>query len=111
MDTLNAYTRSNDISTTSITLEKLKNASFNDKIYQELIHQIREGFPKTRNHLQSIIRPFWEVRHCLTLCDNVISMDDHLVILTSFQTKTLSILHSAHQGVASMTARANVSVY
>ena len=111
MDTLNAYTISNGIYTTSVTLEKLKNALCNDEIYQELIHQIREGFPKTRNHLQSIIRPFWEVRHCLTVCDNVISMDDCLVILTSLQTQTLCILHSAQQGVTGMTVCANVSVY
>ena len=48
IDTLNAYTANKDTASNTITLEQLKNTSFHDKDYQELIHQIKEGFPKTQ---------------------------------------------------------------
>ena len=111
IDTLNAYTANKDTASNTITLEQLKNTSFHDKDYQKLIHQIKEGFPKTRQSVNSVLRPLWEVLHCLNTCDSIISVDDRRVIPTSLQNKILHMLHSARQGVANMTARANVSVY
>lgn len=83
--TLNAYIVNKDAaSTNTLTLEQLKNASFHDKNYQELIYQIKEGFLKTRLNVNPVLRPFWEVRHCYTACNNSISMDDRCISM-SFQ--------------------------
>ena len=99
--TLNAYTVNKDAaSTNTITLEQLKNASFHDKNYQELIYQIKEGFPKTRLNVSPVLRPFWEVRHRLTACNNNISMDDRHVIPTSCN--ELASLNSKEQLILSL---------
>ena len=95
----------------TVILEQLKNASFRDKNYQELVHQIKVGFLNARHIVSPVLRPFWEGQHLLTSCDNIISMNDKLVIPTSLQKKILHTLDLAHQGVANMAARANVSVY
>ena len=110
---LNSYTLNehSNKECSSVTIEHIKDVSCNDQIYQALILQIRQGFPNTRNNLDPSLRSFWEVRHRLTVSENIISMDNRLVIPSLLQKQVLHILHSAHQGVASMTARANTTVY
>ena len=76
-----------------------------------MIHQIKEGFPKTRNSVNTVLQPFLEVRHHYTACHNIISMDDTVVIPTSLQKQIFHMLHSAHHEVANVAAPANVSVY
>ena len=79
-----------------ITLKQLKKSLFLDTNYQELIRQIKRGFPKTRNNVNRVLQPFLEVQHDLTTCDNLISMDDRVAIPTSLQKQIFYMLHSAH---------------
>ena len=66
LDTLNACAVNKDAAPTiTITLKQLKNASFYEKIYQELIHQTYEGFPKTRHTESPVLQPFWDVQFAL----------------------------------------------
>ena len=58
------------------------------------------------------ISSFWEVRNRLSSSDNVVWLDNNrIVIPESYTTQILKILHSAHQGVSTMTKRANPIVY
>ena len=63
LDTLNACAVNKDAAPTiTITLKQLKSTSFYDKIYQELIHQIYEGFRKTRHTEIPVLQPFCDVK-------------------------------------------------
>ena len=108
IDTLNSYTsqeqKFNGKECNSVTMEHIKDISYTDQTYQALIEQIKQGFPSTRNTVNPILRSFWEVRHRLTVSRNIVSMDNRLVIPSQLQKQVLHILHSAHQGVASMIA-------
>ena len=72
---------------------------------------IESGFPQSRSATPPSLRKYWEVRHRLSTSQGVALLDHRLVIPASLQKDTLNILHSAHQGVTSMKARAATSVY
>ena len=64
-----------------------------------------------RNLTEPDIRDFWEVRHRLSNDRGLVLMDRRIVIPKPLRKKILHCLHSAHQGVDGMKARANDSVY
>ena len=64
-----------------------------------------------RNLTEPDIRDFWEVRHRLSNDQGLVLMDRRIVIPKPLRKKILHCLHSAHQGVDGMKARANDSVY
>ena len=94
-----------------ITLQEIQDAYKSDQSYQELTKTIANGFPKKRNETSPSIRDFWEVIDCLSSSDRIIYMDHCIVILPSLQKHVLYALHSAHQGVSGMKARANATIY
>ena len=91
-----------------ITSSQLQNHRKEDSTYQLLIETILRGFPTTKNDLLNDIKSFWEVQERLSVSDNILLMDNHIVIPNSLKK---NILHSAHQGVCSMKSRANATVY
>lgn len=52
-------------STNTTTLEQLKNTSFYIKNCQGLIHQMKEGFPKTWHNVSPVQQSFWDIQHCM----------------------------------------------
>ena len=106
--TANTIIPSND---SVITIDQLTSAAHSDKKYQSLLSTIHEGFPPAKHNTHPSIREFWEVRHRLTTSDGLALMGDRLVIPLHYQRQILRALHSAHQGVTSMQARANQTVY
>ena len=56
------------------------------------------------------LKPFWEVWNRLSCSDNLVRLDNRIVIPKSYQSQILNLLHS-HQGITSMTKRANRTVY
>ena len=94
-----------------ISHKEVKTASQNDEEYQELIKTIQTGFPPSRSSTPPSIRKYWEVRNRLITTAGIVFLDHRLVIPASLQKATLDVLHSAHQGVTSMKARAATSIY
>ena len=94
-----------------ITLQEIQDACKSDQSYQELAKTIVNGFPKKQNETSPSIRDFWEVRDRLSLSDRIIYIDHRIVIPPSLQKHVLYALHSAHQGVSGMKARANTTIY
>ena len=94
-----------------ITLQEIQDVCKSDQSYQELAKTIANGFPKKQNDTSPNIRDFWEVRDRLSLSDRIIYMDHCIVIPSSLQKHVLYTLHSAHQGISGMTARANTTIY
>ena len=79
--------------------------------YNKLIETIRKEFPKTRTLTVPGVREYWEVRHCLSVDDGLVTLDQRNVIPTSQCAKVLHSLHFARQDEVGMKACANESVY
>ena len=94
-----------------VTLDDVREAGRNDSQYADLLKLIESGFPSSRSTTDAHLREFWEVRHRLSVQDNVAFMGTRTIIPTKLRKLTLERLHSAHQGVSSMKRRANASVY
>ena len=67
--------------------------------------------PQFRHELTHALRAFHQFREHLHTSDGVVIYKDIVVIPPSLQQCILSALHSAHQGTASMMARAEASVF
>ena len=77
---------------------------------QMLLSCIHSGFQE--NHrFDPAIKPYWQYRHALYELDGVILYDDRVVIPPNLRSSVLQTLHSAHQGVSSMEARARCTVF
>ena len=77
----------------------------------QLIHFIETGFPKSRPELPPALREYHQFREHLYTVDGVILYKNRIVIPPSLRQHVLTVLHSAHQGVTSMTARAESTVF
>ena len=93
------------------SLDLIRVAGHSDPLYIKLIKTIQKGFPRTRSLTAPEVREYWEVRHRLSVDNDLALLDQRIIIPTSQSTKILRSLHSAHQGEVGMKARANESVY
>ena len=94
-----------------ISPDMIRASGRGDAAYSMLSKQITNGFPHHRHLMDPLIREFWEVRHRLSTDNGLIMLDRRIVIPVSYRKRVLRCLHSAHQGVAGMKARANETVY
>ena len=77
---------------------------------QMLLSCIHSGFQE--NHrFDPAIKPYWQYRHALYELDGVILYHDRVVIPPNLRSSLLQTLHSAHQGVSSMEARARCTIF
>ena len=106
---LQAITELDDPET--ISPDIIRRSGKTDENYIALQKIIQMGFPKKRSLLQPEIKEFWEVRKRLCTDNGLILMDNRIVIPKKFRKQILISLHSAHQGVTGMKARANETVY
>ena len=94
-----------------ISTDMIRASGRGDAAYTLLIGQIGNGFPKSRREVDPLIRGFWEVRHRLSVDNGIVLLDRRIVIPVGYRKRVLRCLHSAHQGVVGMKARANETVY
>ncbi len=77
----------------------------------KLISIIEDGMPEVRNELPEPLREYHQFRENLHSVDGVIMFKDRIVIPPILRDDILTALHSAHQGVTAMMARAESSVF
>ena len=95
----------------SVTLEKVKEFTACDAEMQILITAITNGFPNTQHSTDPSIRSYFNAREHLWVQDGVAMFQSRIVIPRKLRQQVLNLLHSAHQGVEGMRARATTSVY
>ena len=109
LDTLNVIT------TTTCDLivmhEDIINTCKEDTQHQILLKTIIAGFPQSKTKLDPAIHEFWTVRDRLSAHNNIALLDDRLVIPRAIRKCALAVLHSAHQGITNMQARATATIY
>ena len=92
-------------------MDDVRDAGLTDLKYTALLKLLENGFPQTRSTTDPSLREFWEVRHRLSVQDDVAFMGTRTVIPGKLRKLTLERLHGAHQGINSMKRRAENSVY
>ena len=100
-----------DLSHNAITLDDIQSAANDDQTYLKLVDIITHGFPETRHSTDPNIREYWEVRNRLSSANGIVFLDKRIVIPRQIRKQVLEHLHSAHQGINGMKARANQCVY
>ena len=95
----------------NVDSDDLDRAVKNDSSMMKLMEAIKSGFPETQHMADPAIRPYFNVREHLWIQKGIIMYKKRLVIPKALRSNLLKTLHSAHQGVEGMKARASGSVY
>ena len=95
---------------TSLTWDHLKSETSKDIGFQDLLHAIRQGFQEDSRSINTVAT-YWRYRHNLYEMDGVVVYNDRVVVPPSLRSAMLATLHSAHQGVSSMGARARTIIF
>ena len=92
------------LSTMAITSDRVKLATTSDKDLTQLVSIIESGFPESHHEIPPALQEYYQFCKHLYTVNGVILYKDHIIIPPSLWQHILAILHSAHQGVTSMTA-------
>ena len=95
----------------SITWERVEEATMSDPDMLQLLNIIQDGFPDDSKSMPKNIGVYYKHKQYLSTIGGVILFKNRVVIPHQIQPVILENLHSAHQGVTSMTARAECSVF
>ena len=95
---------------TSITWDQLVIETTKDNNLVVLIEAIQNGFPDVYRTNAST-SPYWQYRQNLHITDGVIIYNDRVVVPPTLRRVVLDTLHSAHQGVSTMSLRARLIVF
>ena len=98
------------LSTMAITWDRVKLATTSDKDLTQLVLIIESGFPESRHEIPPALHEYYQFRKHLYTIDGVILYKD-CIIPPSLRQHILAILHSVYQGVTSVTAHAESSVF
>ena len=92
----------------AVTWDRIREATTSDPIMFKLCQIIEDGLPQTKPEYPPLLREYFNLRDYLSTTDDVILYKDRIVIPLRLREEVLLALHSAHQGIASMTARSNI---
>ncbi|XP_068232779.1 uncharacterized protein [Palaemon carinicauda] len=95
----------------SVTWDKVQTATNSCPDFQHLISLIENGIPEAKNDVPPHLHEYHKFRHELYTVDGVVIYKDRIVIPPTLRKQVLQALHAAHQGITSMTARADSSVF
>ena len=95
----------------NLKLQEVLEAAQVDPEYQQLKSLIFSGFPHSKNILPDRMKPFWRVRHDLTLDDDFVLFGCRLFIPNVLRERVLYHLHESHQGITRTKERARLAVY
>ena len=95
----------------SISWEDVKIATSSDDILSTLVSLIEDGLPETRKEMPKELQVYFNLKDALYTLDGVVLYKDRIVVPEALRSRVLESLHSAHQGVSSMTSRAEAAIY
>ena len=95
----------------AVTWNRVRLATASDPDMYELLTIIESGFPDHRQDLSQPLREYHQYHDDLNTSDGVTLYKGRIIIPPSLRHEVLFALHAAHQGVNSMLARAESSVF
>ena len=70
----------------------------------------QNGWPG-KHDIESMVKPYWESRCSLTMCNDLLLFDDRIVVPLALQKETLDKIHEGHQGIDRCRVRAKSAVW
>ena len=111
-DRISAIYPAQGIENAVISLDKVQQTTQVDTSCQKLKGYITMVFPGTRMLCDAEVREYWSViKDRLTITQDVIMLVSHILIPKELRKCVLQALHTEHQGVSGIKARANTTVY
>lgn len=104
--TTTAYAAHNAYNAQSVDWETINTDAAIDQECIDLVNQIRNGFPHTREELAPELRLYWSMKDDLYVVENVPFKEHKMLIPKRLRKIVLEGLHSAHQGINGMLANA-----
>ena len=95
----------------AINWDMIRIASTSDSDMRLLVETIESDLPSEKNKMPIAIRQYHQFREHLSTIDGVVLYKYRTIILSQLRQNVLTVLHSAHHGVTSMTAGADSSVF
>ena len=111
IDSQLASTATSALKTVAITWDRVRLATTSDQDMAALLHTIVRGFPQFRHELPTTLQEYYQFRNHLYTVDGVILYKDRIVLPPSLRPHILATLYSADQGVTSMTAQAESTIF
>ena len=95
----------------AVTWDIVRTMTHSDVDMIKLLELIESGFPEQTSDVPQALKAYFKYRHELHTIDGVVMYNGRIVIPPSLRGEVLAVLHSAHQGVTSMTSGADSSVF
>ena len=95
-----------DVKLESIILEQSK-----DSVLCKLSDYVMNGWPSNFDQCDSVLKPYWQLRHQISVMSDVLVMNNRVIIPPSLRPGILSKLHLGHQGIEKTRALARETVY
>jgi len=70
----------------------------------------QNGWPDI-HEVEPLVKPYWETRCSLTLCDDLLLFDNHIIVPLALQKETIDKIHEGHQGIDQCRMRAKSAVW
>ena len=96
---------------TAVSIDRIRSESSADESIQQLIKLTVDGFPPSKDELPDKLKQYWNVREHLLVLDGYVLYKNRAMIPPKLRREVLETLHSAHQGVVGMRARAAKSLF
>ena len=100
-----------NIPISDVKMTKLKDETAKDVALQAVQRYIIFGWPKDKQDLPDEVKPYWNVRDEIYVCDGLIMKQERVVIPTALRKDMLRQVHSAHFGSAKCVSRARDVLY
>ena len=95
----------------SLSWEVIADNTSKDPTLHNVLVAAENGFPDSLRDSNPKISQFWRYRESLYASDGVLMYEDRVVLPESLRPVALAILHSAHQGISAMEARARSLIF
>ena len=89
--------------------EWLRQYAVADPVYSAVMKHCLGGWPE-RHAIEPALKPYWKVQGELSVQNNLLLFQKHIVVPQSLQNETLEKLHNGHQGIQRCRHRASISV-
>lgn len=94
-----------------VTWDRVRRETSSDLDLHKLVNIVESGMPQSREELPTSLQEYHQFRQDICTVDGILIYKDRIIIPPSLRKEVLIALHSAHQGISSMTARAEISVF
>jgi hypothetical protein len=88
-----------DVNSMGVTLDELRNVTNTDTTFCKLKRYIDKGWPAKRNAVDDDVKPFFQVRHDLSISDDIIYRYDRVLCPNTLTHKLIITAHESHQGI------------